>query len=152
VERSSNFTFLYRIGLLDTQRKVDLEAKGVSVEYILDRLLAGTGVSYRVLENNLVILMESDDKALRQIMQGVTVTGTVSAESGETLPGVNVVEKGAGNGTVTNADGKFTIRVMNADAVLTFSFVGYATQEIVVGNRQTLSVTMAEDARQLEEV
>ena len=152
VERSSNFTFLYRIGLLDTQRKVDLEAKGVTVEYILDRLLAGTGVSYRVLENNLVILMESDDKALRQIMQGVTVTGTVSAESGETLPGVNVVEKGAGNGTVTNADGKFTIRVMNADAVLTFSFVGYATQEIVVGNRQTLSVVMAEDARQLEEV
>jgi iron complex outermembrane receptor protein len=152
VERKSDFTFLYRIGLIDTQKKVDLIVGSATVENILDRLLEGTGVSYRVLENNLVILMDANDNALKQIMQGIQVSGIVIDQFGESLPGVNIVEKGTANGVITDAEGKFAIRVSNTAAVLVFSYIGYVNQEIVVGNRQILSVTLVEDAQQIDEV
>ena len=152
VERNSDFTFLYKIGLIDASKKVDLNVKNATVENILDQILEGTGVSYRVLENNLVILMESTDKALNQILQGITVTGTVVDQTDDPMPGVNIIERGTTNGVVTDADGKFSIRVSGADAILVFSFLGYSSQEIAVAGRQVLSVIMAEDTRQIEEV
>jgi TonB-linked SusC/RagA family outer membrane protein len=85
--------------------------------------------------------------------QALTVTGTVTDEkTGEALPGVNVVVRGSSAGVVTNVEGKFSIRVPGEDATLVFSFVGYAPQEITVGAQRDLSVALAEDAAELEEV
>ncbi|GAA4279642.1 SusC/RagA family TonB-linked outer membrane protein [Gaetbulibacter aestuarii] len=78
-----------------------------------------------------------------------TVTGTVSDASGP-LPGVNVLVKGTSTGTVTDFDGNFEISANNGD-VLVFSYVGYKTQEVTVSGN-TVNVTMAEDAAQLNEV
>lgn len=78
-----------------------------------------------------------------------SVTGTVSDASGP-LPGVNVLLKGTSTGTVTDFDGNFQINANNGDT-LVFSFIGYATQEVVVSGT-TLNVTMAEDTAQLNEV
>jgi len=66
------------------------------------------------------------------MQQGIVVTGTVSDQEGS-LPGVSVAVKGTTQGVVTDLSGKFTITVPNRDAVLIFSFVGYVTQEIEVG-------------------
>ena len=85
------------------------------------------------------------------VQQGITVTGTVT-DNGGPLPGVNVVVKGALIGQVTDANGRYTINVPNRDAVLVFSFMGYTTQEIAVGNRTVVDVTLTEDSQQLEEV
>ena len=82
--------------------------------------------------------------------QGNRITGAVTDDTGGPLPGVNVVIKGTNIGVVTGADGTFSITAPD-DAVLEFSFVGYATQEIAVGNQTVIDVTMSEDSRQLEE-
>jgi TonB-linked SusC/RagA family outer membrane protein len=79
------------------------------------------------------------------------VTGTVTDAKGETVIGANVVEKGTANGSITGTDGKFTLTVKE-NATLVISFVGYVTQEIAVGNRTTLDVTLQEDTQALEEV
>ncbi|HYG39627.1 MAG TPA: SusC/RagA family TonB-linked outer membrane protein [Cytophagales bacterium] len=80
------------------------------------------------------------------------VTGKVlSSEDNTGLPGVSVVEKGTTNGTVTNVDGDFTISV-NPNATLVFSFVGFKTQEVSVGTRTSLNVTLATDIEALSEV
>jgi len=84
--------------------------------------------------------------------QGITITGTVFDETGETLPGVSVVLKGTTTGNASDVDGKYTIIVPNASAVLQFTFLGYITQEIVVGNQTVIPVTMKEDVTQLDEV
>ncbi|MDR1153184.1 MAG: TonB-dependent receptor [Bacteroidales bacterium] len=84
--------------------------------------------------------------------QQVTVTGSVTDEQGAPLPGVNVVIKGSASGVVSNTDGRFSIQAPGEDAVLMFSFVGYATQEITVGSQRSLKVTLAEDTRQIDEV
>ena len=84
--------------------------------------------------------------------QGKTVSGKVtSADDGSTVPGVNILEKGTSNGTVTDADGNFRITVGD-NATLTFSFVGYATQEAVVGAQSTVNITLQADVTALSEV
>jgi TonB-dependent SusC/RagA subfamily outer membrane receptor len=84
----------------------------------------------------------------------VPVSGrVVSYDNNESLVGVNVIEKGsASNGTITDADGRYTINVSGPDAVLVFSFIGYETEEIAVGNRQTIDVTMTASLETLTEV
>ncbi|MDR0714067.1 MAG: TonB-dependent receptor [Bacteroidales bacterium] len=84
--------------------------------------------------------------------QGVVVAGIVTDASGEPLPGVNVVTEGGTRGVITDANGKYSITVSNSDAVLVFSFVGYVTQEAIVGDQATVNISLPEDARRLEEV
>ncbi len=84
--------------------------------------------------------------------QSKTVTGTVtSADDGSGLPGVNVLEKGTSNGTVTDASGKYSINVGDA-ATLVFSFVGYTSQEIAVGGQTAISPVLGLDVQSLTEV
>jgi TonB-linked SusC/RagA family outer membrane protein len=83
--------------------------------------------------------------------QNRSVTGTVTDINGA-LPGVNIAIKGTNNITISDADGRYAITVGNDAAVLVFSFIGYAPQEIAVGNRAVIDVRLEEDAVQLAEV
>ncbi|MGM0407820.1 MAG: SusC/RagA family TonB-linked outer membrane protein [Bacteroidota bacterium] len=84
--------------------------------------------------------------------QNVTVTGSVKNTAGEPVPGTTVVVKGTTQGTVTNADGEYSITNIPEDATLVFSFVGMRTQEVEVGTQTTIDVTMEVDAIGIEEV
>ncbi|MDR1454264.1 MAG: TonB-dependent receptor [Tannerella sp.] len=80
------------------------------------------------------------------------ISGTVVDRTGEAVIGANIVEKGVKmNGTVTDADGKFSLEVAPG-ATLTVSYIGYVTQEVAVGNRTSLNITLSEDSKALEEV
>ena len=81
-----------------------------------------------------------------------SVSGKVkSSDDGSVIPGVNILEKGTTNGTVSDADGSYTINV-GANATLVFSFVGYVTQEVVAGSQTSVSVTLVSDVTSLSEV
>jgi TonB-linked SusC/RagA family outer membrane protein len=85
--------------------------------------------------------------------QPVTVNGTVTTlVEGMTLPGVNVIEKGTMHGTVTDINGNYRITVSGPEAVITFSFIGYAMQEVVVGTRTRIDISMVEEMTQIEGV
>ena len=84
--------------------------------------------------------------------QSFTVTGTVSDSNGELLPGASVMIKGTFVGTITNANGQYTLNQVTAESVLQISFIGYVSQEIIVGDQRTINVTMNEDASTIEEV
>lgn len=85
--------------------------------------------------------------------QDRTITGTVTdAETGEPVPGANVVIQGTASGTITDFDGKYSISVPASGTVLSFSFVGYAPQEVEVGNRSVVNVQLALDVEELSEV
>jgi len=84
--------------------------------------------------------------------QNITVNGKVTdQESGEALPGVNVVVKGTTNGTITMADGTYTLQVPS-DATLQFSFIGFKLQEVTVNGNTTIDVALEVEATQLDEV
>jgi TonB-linked SusC/RagA family outer membrane protein len=85
--------------------------------------------------------------------QEMNVSGKVTdASDGSSLPGVNVIVKGTSNGTTTDSDGKFSLLVPSSSSVLVFSFIGLVTQEVEVGGRTQLDVTMTADITQLNEV
>tara|TARA_R110002050_G_scaffold92278_4_gene193165 strand:+ start:482 stop:3571 length:3090 start_codon:yes stop_codon:yes gene_type:complete len=95
-------------------------------------------------------LMLSENSTLQA--QQLTVSGTVKDPSGESIPGVNILEKNTGNGTVTNIDGNYELQISSGQSVLVFSFIGFETQEILVGDQSTINVNFKEDAQGLEEV
>ena len=85
--------------------------------------------------------------------QKQTITGIVSdAISNSALPGVNVIEKGTTNGTVTDVDGAFTIVVAGPSSILDFSFVGYLTESVKVGDKTSFNISLVEDITQLDQV
>lgn len=85
--------------------------------------------------------------------QDFNITGKVTDNSnGETMPGVYVMVKGTSTGAVTDANGTYTVKVSNSDAVLVFSFLGYTTQEITVGANKVIDVALVPDVKLLEEV
>lgn len=85
------------------------------------------------------------------LAQDITVTGTVVEPGGSSMPGVNVVIKGTAKGTATDSQGRFTISAP-ADATLIFTFIGYKPQEVAIGSRTTVDVTIEEDPTSLDEV
>lgn len=86
------------------------------------------------------------------LAQGSLVSGTIKdAETGEPIPGVNIVEKGTANGTVTDIDGKYSVQT-SQNAVLVISYVGFETQEMSVGSRTTIDVNLGYDIAQLGEI
>ena len=105
----------------------------------------GTSASYRVLENDIVALFT-------KTLQQTTITGVVTDESGEPIPGVNIIIKGGTTGTISDVNGKYLITVPDRETVLVFSFVGFITQEIQPGDRTLINIIFQEDSRELEEV
>lgn len=81
-----------------------------------------------------------------------TMTGTVVDDLGQPLIGVSILEKGTTNGVITDMDGNFSLKLTSENPTLVFSYIGYKTQEVPVGGKTTLNVTMSEDAEQLDEV
>jgi len=80
------------------------------------------------------------------------ITGKVTDEKGESLPGVNILIKGTQQGTTTDSEGLFRLNVTDGNAILVFSFVGYSSQEIALGNQNNINVTLETDSKSLEEV
>ncbi|MEH0157806.1 TonB-dependent receptor [Limibacter armeniacum] len=86
------------------------------------------------------------------LAQDRTITGTITDENNESLPGVSIVIKGTTSGTTTDLSGKYTLKLRSEEDILTVSYIGYLTKEIQVGNRSVLDLQMEIDAEQLEEV
>jgi len=84
--------------------------------------------------------------------QSLTVSGTISDDAGQPLPGVSILEKGTANGATTDVDGKYTIKVADENSTLVFSFIGFQTQEIAVGSRSSIDITLQSDVTSLDEV
>ncbi|GEO03305.1 SusC/RagA family TonB-linked outer membrane protein [Adhaeribacter aerolatus] len=96
------------------------------------------------------------EKSANLVLADIVVKGTVriqgsGGQPAEAMPGINVIEKGTQNGTITDAQGNFQLAVKD-NAVLVFSMVGYQSQEVPVSNRTTINVTLAEGGKSLEEV
>jgi TonB-linked SusC/RagA family outer membrane protein len=91
--------------------------------------------------------------ATSQNQADITITGVVKSETGEGLPGVSVVIKNTARGTTTDAGGKYSLAVPEGSATtLVFSFVGYMSQEAMVGNRRSVDIQLVPDQKSLEEV
>jgi len=94
----------------------------------------------------------ASENAIPSVQQSKRITGTVTDQKGEPLIGVNVTIKGGNTGTITDIDGNYQLENVPENATLTFSYIGYLTQEVNVSNQTTIRITLLEDTQTLEEV
>ena len=159
IEKQADVKFVYSSSVIDTRRKVSLTATDRQLDWVLDALLRPLSVGYTVSDNRILLRQEQEQtgavpESAREITRSVdqTISGTVTDENGGALPGVSVLVKGTQRGTTTNQEGSYRLEVPDGPAVLVFSFVGYASQEIAVGNQSNVDVRMSVDDKALEEV
>jgi TonB-linked SusC/RagA family outer membrane protein len=163
IEDNSEFILLYNEKWVDVNRRVDIHVKNETVEKVLDQVFEGTRNVYKIYDRQVVILEDRKAKIPANVRQQIAdaqiqqpqqkeITGKVSDEDGLPLPGVSVIVKGTTVGTVTNADGEFSLNIpLNAET-LQFSFVGMKTVEIAVEGKTTFNVSLTEEIVGIEEV
>ncbi|XHR96625.1 SusC/RagA family TonB-linked outer membrane protein [Mucilaginibacter sp. UC70_90] len=146
IEKASTYRFVYNDDALNALHVGNVNLVNASIADVMDKLLIQTGLTYRVDSNNLVIISDKKPQAAL-----IPITGLVADNKGP-LPGVSVKIKGTNLGVLTDNNGKFTINVPDNNAVLVFTFVGYVSTEITVGDRKNINVTLKESATDLNEV
>ena len=148
IERTTGYRFFYQREQIDVDRKVDLQVNDRNIDDILSVLFKDKNVSYRIMEDNL-ILLTAENSVSRQVE---SVSGKVINQEGGPLPGVTVVVKGSTQGTITDINGIFSITDLPPGAILVFSFVGMKSQEIAVGFQSLINVTLKEETLGINEV
>ena len=146
IEQKSAFRFLYNDGVISPDQKVSINVVNMPVTQVLDNIFNTTALTYRVLENNLVVLTKKD-----VIIADIVVKGTVTSSAGQPVEGVTVKVKNAVTGTSTNEMGFYTLTVPE-EAVLVFSSIGFQTKEVTVSGRTDINVVLEASAQQMEQV
>ncbi len=154
ITSQTDFTFNYSKELIDIYQRVRLSIGEFSVEEALLQLSKEASLSFRQVNNTISVkpIQSEKDKPLEiKVREDLKVSGKVSDENGQGLPGVSVVVKESTTGTITDSEGIYSI---NADesAILVFSYIGYETRELAIAGRSIVDISMTPDVAQLEEI
>jgi TonB-linked SusC/RagA family outer membrane protein len=166
IEKQVDVDFSYKKEVLNATEKINIELKNETVTEILETVLTPHNISFQVLRNNQIVLTKNENLGkvehqlkepineykIEEAITVITIKGTVTDEKGETLAGVNVLIKGTNNGVATDINGEYSIEVPDANAFLVFSYIGYISQEIAVGNKLLINVILVVDSETIEEV
>lgn len=154
IQQSAGVDIYFQSEMMPEAHNITLDKTDASVNEVLNELLSNTGLTFKMIDNNVVIV--PIQSAIQQTQTGqvqYAVKGIVTDDKGEPLPGVNVFEKQQpSNGVITGIDGNYTIQVSASDAILTFSFIGFETQEVQVAGRSKVDITLVEEMTGLDEV
>lgn len=156
IESLTDFDFVYHENDLFLKEKFTMPQQLVTVEKILLGISRSAGLAFKQVNNNISVqkpVKKDQEPKVEILLEARTITGKViDIDSGEGLPGVNIVVKGTSMGTVSDVDGNFTINVPDENDTLVFSSIGYLTEEIAVAGKSTIDVTLAPNIQSLQEV
>lgn len=146
IESKGDIRFLYNYDLPALKKKVDVNLQNSDLSAALASLFTNTDLTFRILQNNLVVVLSNNGKK-----QDIRITGKVTGANGEPLAGVSVILKGGDRGTNTDNSGTYTLTVPQ-DAVLTVSFIGYDSKDVKVNGQSVLDVQLTPSNKQLDQV
>lgn len=133
-------------------KTISLQEHSISVSNALDYIMKDTGLDYKFSRNGYLLITEADELMEEQIFQE-KVTGTViDAQTGEVLPGVNIIIEGTSVGTTTNLDGQFVLAVNDLQITLVISYIGYERQTINLDGRTELTIELQPDVQLLDNI
>lgn len=163
IESLTEFKFIYQDKQVDYQRIVSVKTKNENISTVLNKLFKDYKITYKIIGKQIILKseenIETEDKKSKIVnpkvnqLQDFTVTGIITDENAQPLPGANIIEKGTANGTQSDFDGKFSLSIKNKNATLIISYIGFQTREIILENDQNnINVILKEDAANLDEV
>jgi hypothetical protein len=138
IEQQSEFYFVFNYKLVDVDRQVDIVADNQKISDVLASVFTGSGVEFVVLDRQILLSPKEYLEEVKPVIQQRTITGTVTVSDGEPLQGATVTVKGTSIGTITNAEGKYTLTDVPDNAILVISYVGMITQEIPTESRTVI--------------
>ncbi|HEX2629165.1 MAG TPA: carboxypeptidase-like regulatory domain-containing protein, partial [Chitinophagaceae bacterium] len=147
IEQQTNYRFLYNQQLNGVRQKISLDVEDATIKEALDVVFARTNLTYKFMENNLIVVKDDEIKVKNQ----KPVSGRITDENGTPLVGVSVNVKGTARGTTTDSKGEFTINVEEHET-LVFSYVGYEQQEMKAGGTSNINLALVSVKKDLEAV
>lgn len=159
IENGSNLQFVYKLEDINLNRKVSGDFKNEKITEVLKQVFKNTETIYHINDHRIYLVAKAESKSDKRIEkpkveapQKFEIKGVVFDNTGMPLPGANIKEKGTTNGTQTDFDGKFSLKVTNRNAAIVVSYIGFLTQEISVAGKENLTLKLVEDAAKLDEV
>ena len=151
IEHQTGYQFLYTAQMLENTKPVDLKLSRASLREALELCLKDQPITYQMDDKNVVIQRKTTPEVIKE-KKDITVSGTVTDNDNQPMPGVSVMVKGTRTGTQTDTNGKYAIRVPDGNAVLIFSSIGYTPQEVPVDGRTQISIQLKADLKSLDDV
>ncbi len=154
IEQKTNYRFVYDPDQLMDQQTVTVKSKKNTLEKVLLEISRQANVGFRQVNERISVKVNANgrlEKGIDVTIEQARITGKVTDENGEPLPGATIVEKGTTNGTVSNADGNFSLTVSKG-AIILVSFVGYTPEEIIVGDQLEIDIQLVPDIFSLQEI
>jgi TonB-dependent starch-binding outer membrane protein SusC len=147
LEKQSKYHFFFNDDFTYIDKVVSLRVENENVEQVLDKMFSSSDITYRVFDNNLIVITP------RQSLQTLHVTGKViDASSGESLPGVSVVIENTTTGAISDVNGNYALDVKDQNTILLFSFVGFNPERVSVDGRTTIDVKLIPEIKSLDAV
>lgn len=148
IEKQTDMSVDYDESVININRKIETIVRNKPLAEALSIILKGTGCSYVIKNNHIVISAQTNSSTQ---VPTLTITGTITDESGEPIAGANIVEKGTTNGIMSDMDGNYSLTVPKG-AVLQISYIGYVPQELTIGKQGIVNIYLSEDSQKLDEV
>lgn len=152
IEDESEFFFFYNRDYIDVDQKVNIAVTNQPISVVLSELLKGTDIQYKVIDRQIILSNLDGLTTQASHQQSLKVSGKVTDSSGQPLPGVTIAIKGTTKGTISDAEGSYSISNVPSNGILVFSFVGMKAQEIPVMGKTSINVVMTEETVGIQEV
>ncbi len=153
IERTSEFIIIYSDDIVDVSKKVDVNVSNSTVNEILDQAFKGSYLSYEISDRQIVVNKRQIEPIdMSGLVQNKVLSGIVVDDDKLPLPGVSVYIRGTTFGTITDFNGKFLLEAPMDAETLIFSFIGFITQEVTIGNQITFNIVLNEEVMRLDEV
>ncbi len=149
IQKQSGYSFFYKTQQIDKTVRITLNFRDASLQEVLAKCFENQPYDYVIVEQTIVIRPREPDQTEANPL--AIIKGHVTTAAGKPLGGVSVSVKATKKGTTTDDNGDFTITVRRQD-VLVFSYVGYETKEVPVGDQATIAVSLTESSAALNEI
>ncbi|WP_422082148.1 SusC/RagA family TonB-linked outer membrane protein [Ulvibacterium sp.] len=159
INKQTDYKFIYRFELIKDAPKIKIDKGIIKAGDLLARFLSPINFTYEFTEDETIVVkrkltnnaVNNTESSPDEVIQ-FQVSGKVTDGQGVPLPGTNIVEKNTTNGIVTDFDGNFSIQLVDENAVIVVSYIGYSSKEVPVMGRASLNIVLEESASSLEEV
>ncbi len=153
IEQQTQFTVFYKSEDVLSAKKADYNVNEKNIQETLETVLANTDLDYRINDQVIIVLTKAPAVNERLAQQAErTLKGKVVDTSGEPLPGVTVMIKGTTTGTITGIDGTYALAIEGENVTVLYSFIGFESQEVMVGDRDRIDITLMDEVTGLDEV
>jgi type II secretory pathway component GspD/PulD (secretin) len=152
ITKQTGYNFICDGNLIKPTNAITISMYNVDLKKVLDRCFTAHPVDIIYGADHTIIIKQKKQAPAIPSIQIINITGKVLDSRGQPLPGVSIKVKGTSTGTITDTNGAFALKVNDSKSILQFTFVGYVSQEVEVGNNTSFTITLAEQSQTLSDL